>query len=1218
MLQSKKIMSSFQIFTLIFSIIAFTSLVSLPVSAQDSFFSNSDDEEATGCCYDESEGICSPLSLESECIAVDNTTWYADSFCNVDGGLCEQGCCKIAQQNIWTTARACDKQSKLVGIVSEFDLGVTSELECISMSTENDLGACVYEIGYEDTCTFTSHVECDSIGGTFSKDYLCSNAELNTTCIKQDHIDCLEGRDGIYWYDSCGNPENIYDSDETDSWNNGMILSPSESCNPSSSNSNSDSCGNCDYNEGSICKEATLPTDKKMKDGDFTCRDLNCYDVPLRVDANGKALAEEDRINGESWCVYDGPIGGLGIFGGEVALFSQDLIGSRHYRYVCSNGEVEVDPCQDYRKEICVETDGANGGSSATCRVNTWEQCLAKNQDGECGPVCLAGCVKNPDCRIQHVNVASDFKFEMCVPKYTPGFESGGIMGTIIDSVGGELADVASSVGSVTDAIGVSEGTDGSDVCGLATKTCTSTWLKECPSGKWVCINNCECHTNKFTTQMNNLCVSLGDCGTYPNLMGNPVFSYGTRVKKDGSHGSTPMQPLILGIAYMALSLLPSMNSASGGGFDTPSDILGVDSGMLSAVLGIADPFLGNVFGMNGAGGADFDGGSQLSNMFTSGSTYGMAGATGAAGFLAASSVGTSILGGGEALTFLGMGEFSVFGAACLWAAAAIVVIMVAMYLLGCGTVEQVEVTFTCAPSVTAIGGDCSKCDGGILKPCSKYKCESLGMGCELINENTGLDECVKIEGMDKTPTITPFEEALNQTMFQYKDETMNGFRIRTVEDECLPSSTYISFGVETDIPSICTIGEEPLEFEEMTGMFLEGQIFTRNHTTVISVPSIEGLIYTSIGNGEGEDEEAFQEIYDEIYQTVTEKMADFNLYVKCMNPVGGVTEAEYKINLCVKSGPDMENPIVVAVSPEENAILKFNAESKDVTFYTNEPAECKWGTTIPGLATVSENYEALPNTMNCRANSIDAARGFYPCNATLLTTNKSNDYYILCKDQPWLDAEEDSLRNIGAANGGFYTYHLQTSESELVIDSVEPSGSMIAGASPVTLEVVAKTSGGAYNGKAVCGYRFESENSENQLYTEFLNTGNSSFHVQPGLSFLSGTHALDIKCYDSAGNEATGRTEITLELDTTPPSVTRVYNKGGLKIITNEESECSYNLKTCKFDILEGEPMTTGFSLDHKAEWNPEATYHVKCQDIWGNKIDGCSIIVRPSDLEN
>ena len=191
---NKKIISSFEALTLIFSIIAFTSLVAPTVSAESAF--EDFDEEAVlltdfadfsgasdsiGCCYDEDQGFCSSVSERNSCEAEENSIWHEGKpFCDLTGGICEQGCCSIGHRNIFTTERHCVKQSELQGIESEFDRSITSESVCIGLDSENNLGACVTRIGAENTCVFTSGVECVSIGGEFAEGALCSNEELDT------------------------------------------------------------------------------------------------------------------------------------------------------------------------------------------------------------------------------------------------------------------------------------------------------------------------------------------------------------------------------------------------------------------------------------------------------------------------------------------------------------------------------------------------------------------------------------------------------------------------------------------------------------------------------------------------------------------------------------------------------------------------------------------------------------------------------------------------------------------------------------------------------------------------------------------------------------------------------------------------------------------------------------------------------------------------------
>jgi len=82
-----------------------------------------------------------------------------------------------------------------------------------------------------------------------------------------------------------------------------------------------------------------------------------------------------------------------------------------------------------------------------------------------------------------------DFQFPFCAPKYPPGFD-------------------------------LKENPDGAEaICSYATQKCTAIYIKKL-SG-WECEANCECETDKFASEMNDLCVSLGDCGASVNYMGD-------------------------------------------------------------------------------------------------------------------------------------------------------------------------------------------------------------------------------------------------------------------------------------------------------------------------------------------------------------------------------------------------------------------------------------------------------------------------------------------------------------------------------------------------------------------------------------------------------------------------------------------------------------------------------------------------------------------------
>src|SRR3989338_8293947 len=95
--------------------------------------------------------------------------------------------------------------------------------------------------------------------GEFFEGKLCSAEELGTNCGPSRETTCLPGKEEVYYLDTCGNPANIYDSGKLNDdayWSD--VVPASESCNPSSANANSRSCGNCNYLLGSTCRSSDI------------------------------------------------------------------------------------------------------------------------------------------------------------------------------------------------------------------------------------------------------------------------------------------------------------------------------------------------------------------------------------------------------------------------------------------------------------------------------------------------------------------------------------------------------------------------------------------------------------------------------------------------------------------------------------------------------------------------------------------------------------------------------------------------------------------------------------------------------------------------------------------------------------------------------------------------------------------------------------------------
>ena len=449
-----------------------------------------------GCCYDSSEGICMENTPERVCEEV-NGHWGDSQECEIP--QCQLGCCVLGTQAAYVTLSRCKKLSGFYGLQTDYRLEIGDELSCISLASLGDEGACVYEVDFVKTCKYTSRQECNTMKEgmttangtltgnlTFHKDFLCTNEEFATNCVKLDQTTCIEGKDEVYFVDNCGNPGNIYDSskfDDKDYWT--KKVDKVDSCNPNSANINSKTCGNCNYFDGSICKDYKKSNTRPIY-GDNICVDLNCKDTSL-----GQPMR-----HGESWCSTDNYV---------------DSVGSRYFRHICMNGEEIVEPCSDYRQETCIQDDIA-GFSQAGCRVNRWQDCFSQTEKIDCENqdkrdcIWLLGEQEEVETRKQEgeqelqtfsggttsIQTEKNVPVEIaCVPLHAPGLK---------------FWEEGESQG----------------MCSQANEQCVVSYEQRgylFPRGE-DCIENCECLEDEWKQQKLQTCESIGDCGAKVNFIG--------------------------------------------------------------------------------------------------------------------------------------------------------------------------------------------------------------------------------------------------------------------------------------------------------------------------------------------------------------------------------------------------------------------------------------------------------------------------------------------------------------------------------------------------------------------------------------------------------------------------------------------------------------------------------------------------------------------------
>jgi hypothetical protein len=429
-----------------------------------------------GTCFDSSEGTC-----------LDNTPQLV---CNDNGGVwslesppqCELGCCVLGDQAAFVTLTRCKALSAQLGLKTNYDSGISNEFICVATTQLQDRGACVYTSEFETTCQFTTRAECDSgvadeetgetsVVGEFFADKLCSAEELATNCGPSTRTTCVDGRDEVYFVDTCGNPANIYDSSKVSDkeyWTN--VRSKSESCGAGSANSNSAGCGNCDYFEGSYCRDQSSASGNPTY-GDFICADLNC-----RSTSNGQSYK-----HGESWCDFD-----------SQSSVGANPVGSRFFKHICINGEEVVEACADFRNEECIEDD-INGFSQAACRVNRWQDCVHQSNQEDCENTDRRDCLWKPE-----VFFGNGTNGGACLPANPPGlnfWDSG----------------------------------DTQAICSQGNAVCIVEFEQGIFSDE-ECVKNCDCLEESWEQERGEVCKSLGDCGPNINYLGREGNKEGFKI----------------------------------------------------------------------------------------------------------------------------------------------------------------------------------------------------------------------------------------------------------------------------------------------------------------------------------------------------------------------------------------------------------------------------------------------------------------------------------------------------------------------------------------------------------------------------------------------------------------------------------------------------------------------------------------------------------------
>lgn len=341
---------------------------------------------ALGTCVNVNTGICSPNTERTVC-EKEGGTWDSKAINEIT--MCTNACCVLGEDVAFVTAAECKRMGTKYGVNSVFNPDVKTELACFALAEPTEIGACVFEEAYDNSCKMIPRADCLAQDGKFNRGLLCTAPGLSG-CAKTGNTICKDEK--VYFLDSCNNIANVYnskmftsvDSAWTPEMENYWTKIQKPTCNVNEDGA--ESCGNCNYLEGSMCSEYKIGMPNPNY-GDNVCRSLAC-------EYRGKTYE-----HGESWCAegsglnpgieVDPKTGYIGEEERQRLIENYDslnLPGTESMKLRCVDGEVIKEACGPFRQTVCKQgvIGEYNNFSTAQCLINNWKPCITKLNKEDC------------------------------------------------------------------------------------------------------------------------------------------------------------------------------------------------------------------------------------------------------------------------------------------------------------------------------------------------------------------------------------------------------------------------------------------------------------------------------------------------------------------------------------------------------------------------------------------------------------------------------------------------------------------------------------------------------------------------------------------------------------------------------------------------------------------------------------------------------------------
>ncbi len=1156
------------------------------------FYANESCENyCLGCCVDTLIGSCLPFSAQQTCIGQNSIFNLGDATCE-QVPSCKLGCCSKGYEKTWTTNSTCTSQYH-----GTWNGNIPTEQECYDSVSSDTFGCCTIGCEYEtaDDCAKKVGLVAGELKDWQFVQKKCYQdvpgcSRCGTSSSKQS---CMNNSLELFKADDCGNAY----ADE--------VLKKCTTQNPSMFCKKGGSTGEKDDCVASSC--TTIYSNYN------SLSEFNSMAYSTFPPKNQTITVP----HGTSWCAYDTA---LDLGNGTSAR------GSRNLRHYCLYGQDYSEPCDEGRTSVCLETTGGCFGEDtscfdrpqsscsspctwvkahmAVCIPNTYQVCYSINTSEECNsnPYCYwwtQWLDQKTPANVQGLLQSAGFNINQDLGQQASGFYG-------FDPIKKPL-QVQPQLCLPRWPIDYNENT-APTACGQAAVICTysevffgaDTENKECKNNdKWDVLNFERCR-------------AVGNCGLWKNW-NNQVVGEGSVKKIQASEmpnntneargknvsmptvyldyinqlNLNPPQPSTLngwntaGTAVLVLGAIPAIAAlVEAGGIGV------IFHGIIHAVYWVAELIMPGATHIPAAGGAAAAGGvgAVLAGValiavgfmmigwaqnFPIGSAAHNLLMTGGAGFISA---GTVVL-------ISAFVSIPGVGWVALGAAAIIFAITQLVYWL---TYKKEYYVAQCQPSRAPVGSDqCHVCNEDSMRPCSKYRCEILGLNCEFNDTVTiglksfplGDGYCYSTINDGLAPWITKIDVTdLQGNLYKAEPSTTTGPQTITITKQDGGAIEDL-----TDIIVKITLNEKS---------FCQWDTQTKTNISVMT---------ESYGNG------VFGK---ELSSPFTAHQLQPDYYIRCADAYGNENVAEYIFKFATTEGPDIQAPYIYAVDPENSWEFPNNMSDIIITLALRDsslPAKC----TFSRLDS-SKSYDTMlaETSKECYSTYVGPS---IVCkfSGIILTPDVSNNFHFKCKD---------NLSNVNLES----TSVSYIASPPLKITSVEPeTNSKVEGCelSSQTLVRVG-TVEGSDSGKAIC--KWTNISTEEPKY-RFIIT-DSTVH-ETNVTLNPGLNTIYIKCTDKVGSSASEYITISVIEDRAKPEITRFYKEGSeLVLETNEPATCVYNKNTgCDFDATHwlNAIKFSSNGLIQSTAWRNEP-WNVKCYDACNNGLlFGDCVTIIPSSLE-